>query len=93
MNAKAWNARVICAWLSELMPVAARAYDGGYDGGRLTLVCYALILGAKIKIHERVTNYFTNYFPSSTQLPKIDFKGISSRHPENFISPVPAAVL
>ena len=44
LNAKAWNGRVICAWLAETMPLAARGYPAEYDEGRLTLVCYSLNL-------------------------------------------------
>ena len=40
LNAKAWNGRVICAWLAETMHLAARGYPAEYDEGRLTLVCY-----------------------------------------------------
>ena len=45
LNAKAWNGRVICCWLAEAMVLAARGVPLGYDEGRLSLVCYALILG------------------------------------------------
>ena len=45
LNAKAWNGRVICCWLAETLPLAARGVPVGYDEGRLSLVCYALILG------------------------------------------------
>ncbi|CAK9003940.1 unnamed protein product [Durusdinium trenchii] len=42
MNAKAWNGRVVCAWLAETLPLAAQAFDRGHDGGRVTLTCHAL---------------------------------------------------
>lgn len=45
LNAKAWNGRVICAWLAETMPVAARGFPPGFDEGRLGLTCHALTLG------------------------------------------------
>lgn len=44
MNAKAWNGRVVCAWLAETLPLAAQAFDRGHDGGRVTLTCHALTL-------------------------------------------------
>ena len=44
LNAKAWNGRVICAWLAECMPLAARGYPAEYDEGRLALVSYSLNL-------------------------------------------------
>ena len=45
-NAKAWNARIACSWLAEVMARAAQGYPLGYDEGRLTLVTYALSLGS-----------------------------------------------
>lgn len=45
LNAKAWNGRVVCCWLAETLPLAARGVAVGFDEGRLSLVCYALILG------------------------------------------------
>lgn len=45
LNAKAWNGRVVCCWLAETLPLAARGVPVGFDEGRLSLVCYALILG------------------------------------------------
>ena len=50
MNAKAWNARVICRWLSDVLASAAEGYDIGYDEGRLTLVCHSLKLVCQLLI-------------------------------------------
>lgn len=44
LSAKAWNGRVICSWLSETMPIAARGFPAGHDEGRVSLVCHALNL-------------------------------------------------
>ena len=44
LNAKAWNGRVICAWLSEVMALAARGYPAGHDEGRVALVAHCLNL-------------------------------------------------
>lgn len=48
MNAKAWNARVICRWLSDVLASAAQGYDIGFDEGRLTLVCHSMKLGGQL---------------------------------------------
>ena len=43
-NAKAWNGRILCQWLADTLPLAARGFDLMYDGGRLTLTCHSLTL-------------------------------------------------
>jgi hypothetical protein len=45
LNAKAWNGRIICAWLAETLPIAARGFPSRHDEGRVSLACYALKLG------------------------------------------------
>ena len=53
LNAKAWNGRVICSWLSETMPIAARGLPAGHDGGRVSLVCHALNLICDIGLFHK----------------------------------------
>ena len=35
---------MICSWLSETMPIAARGFPAGHDEGRVSLVCHELNL-------------------------------------------------
>ena len=44
LTAKAWNGRVICQWLSEVMSKAIAQLAVGHDDGRYTLACHAAIL-------------------------------------------------
>ncbi len=48
LSAKAWNGRVICQWLAEIMPVAASGFGADYDEGRLALACHAANLDGSI---------------------------------------------
>ena len=72
MNAKAWNARVICRWLSDVLASAAEGYDIGYDEGRLTLVCHSLKLVCQLLI------FFLFNTIRFTEFPLLRFKGIAS---------------
>lgn len=44
LSAKAWNGRVICAWLADMMTLASAGYDAHFDEGRLALACHASML-------------------------------------------------
>lgn len=44
LTAKAWNGRVICAWLAHCMTLAAANFDIHFDEGRLALACHASML-------------------------------------------------
>lgn len=44
LNAKAWNGRIVLAWLAEILPLAAQGLNPLDHDGRVTLTCHALIL-------------------------------------------------
>lgn len=44
LTAKAWNGRIICSWLSDILTIASRGVDDSYDSGRLTLVKVMMML-------------------------------------------------
>ena len=43
LTAKAFNSRIICSWLADVLQNAAGHYDTDYDEGRLTLACVCMI--------------------------------------------------
>ena len=43
LTAKAFNSRIICAWLADTLQNAAVQYDDDYDEGRLSLACVCMI--------------------------------------------------
>lgn len=45
LTVKAWNGRVICAWLAETMAVATGGLDVNRDDGRYTLACHVVFPG------------------------------------------------
>lgn len=42
LSAKAWNGRIVCAWLADVMEEASSGYDPSYDDGRLVLAVHAV---------------------------------------------------
>lgn len=54
LSAKAWNGRVVCTWLADLMPVAALGFGADYDEGRLALACHASNLDSSMQYSKYI---------------------------------------
>ena len=54
LSAKAWNGRIVCAWLADIMEQASTGFDPSYDDGRVVLAVHAVLPVSKYKLRHSV---------------------------------------